>query len=903
MLRRYGQEEAEINGTRETAGYEKENYGGLTAQEAAKRLQREGYNRMREKPPHSPIKVFMKQLADPLIYILAVAAAVSMVMGEISDAVIILVVVLVNATVGMVQEGKAEKALEALKQMTSPQAVVVRDGRQQVIPAAELVTGDLVCLEAGDRVPADLRLIETVHMKVEESALTGESLPVEKNAWGSGQVGEKEHLAFMSTYVTGGRGKGIVKATGMHTELGKIASLIEESGGEQTPLQKRMGELGTLLSILSVGLCVALFIIAVMQKRDVWEMLLTAISLAVAAVPEGLPAVVTVTMALSVAKMVKVNTIIRRLPSVETLGAVTVVCSDKTGTLTENRMTVVRALTMDDEWMKEQGPVKGTENRIRSVAGKELLRGMILCNDARLEGESHIGDPTELALLQFGADCGEEPSGVRRQYIREGEYPFDSDCKMMTTFHGHGYAYTKGAPDEVLKRCNTIMDEQGKELPLTQQCRNRILQQTESLSGEALRTLALARKRVSPGEVGAALSERSTHERNLTWIGMVGMEDPVRREAAEAVSVFKQAGVHTVMITGDHVETAYAVGKKLGIVENREQCMTGKEMEKAEPGALHRRMGFTRVFARVTPSQKVDIVKGLKAHGEIVAMMGDGVNDAPSLKAADIGIAMGKGGTDVAKQASDMILTDDNFATVEKAIAEGRGIYENIRKTVIFLLSSNLGEVLTMFTAVVLGLASPLKSAHILWINLITDSLPALALSMDKSEGEDRMQCPPRRPEESLFARGGLMCTCFYGALITVIGLVAFVFLPVKILRDMGLQITPDNINWCLGNEDILQRARTYAFTVLGMCQLFHAWGMRDTGRSIFRNSLLSNKLMIFAMVAGFGMQFLVTEIPFFVRVFGTAPLSAGEWGMLTVLAAFPLLAHELMLLPVRSKK
>lgn len=857
---------------------EDRNYTGLTENEAARRLRAQGYNQMQEKKPKSPAAVFWEQLKDPLIYILVIAAGVSLALGEISDAVIIVVVVLVNATVGMIQEGKAEKALEALKQLTCPQAVVIRDGVQKMISAKELVEGDLVCLEAGAQVPADMRLIETSHMKVEESALTGESLPVEKDAARTSSKGEKYHMAFMSTYVTQGRGKGIVTATGMRTELGRIASLIDGAESEPTPLQKRMGELGKLLSILSIGLCVALFIIAVLQKRDIWEMLITAISLAVAAVPEGLPAVVTVTMALSVAKMVRVNTIVRKMPSVETLGAVTIVCSDKTGTLTKNCMTA-------EELYLDERNIPVSENRIQGMALssspqlQEFLQGMVLCNDAHIQKGNQVGDPTELALLQLAAGQGLDTEKLRRENPRIGEQPFDSQRKMMTTMHRSGISYTKGAPDEVLKRCTHILSGNTAR-PLTESHRRQLLEQVSRMSGEALRTLALAKG-------------TDAREQNLTWIGMLGMLDPIRPEAAEAVNTFRRAGVSTVMITGDHVDTAYAVGKRLGIVERKEQCLTGHAMEQLSERELQSRLTHTRVFARVSPSQKVDIVRGFKANGEVVAMMGDGVNDAPSLKGADIGIAMGKGGTDVAKQAADIILTDDNFATVEKAIAEGRGIYENIRKTVIFLLSSNLGEMLTMFLAVIMGLASPLKSSHILWINLITDSLPALALSMDKNDSKRQMECPPRKPQESLFARGGLMCTCFYGAVITAIGLVAFLLVPFVVLQQNDLEITLPNIMKCLEQERLLAKSQTYAFTVLGMCQLFHAWGMRDTHRPALLTNPFSNQLMVFALVVGFALQFMVTEIPFFIQIFGTTHLSLQEWGLLTLLAAVPLLAHE----------
>ncbi len=879
---------------------------GLTEQEAARRLREQGYNQMQEKKKTSMAMVFLRQLQDPLIYILAAAAGISLLLGEVSDAVIIAVVVLVNATVGMIQEGKAEKALEALKQLTSPQAVVIRDGISRQLPAKELVEGDLVCLEAGCQVPADLQLTEVSHLKIEESALTGESLPVEKKV---------QDQAFLSTCVTQGRGMGIVTATGMRTELGHIAALIDNADNEPTPLQKRMGELGKLLSILSVGLCVALFLIAILQKRDIWEMLITAISLAVAAVPEGLPAVVTVTMALSVAKMVKVNTIVRKMPAVETLGSVTVVCSDKTGTLTQNCMTVEElCLGSRENMVLPAGgrPGKGqrfTENKGngKTLELQEFIRGMVLCNDAHIQQGNQVGDPTELALLLLACSQGMDPEAIRREIPRLEEIPFDSRRKMMTTMHPGGICYTKGAPDEVLKHCTRIQAE-GTERALTQADRRQILDTLSRMSGEALRTLALARGKSTPGTLTGSAPARGMGksgewgnggstgaEQNLTWLGMLGMRDPIRPEAAEAVKSFRRAGVDTVMITGDHVDTAYAIGKKLGIVSRKEQCLTGQEMERMGDEELQKRLQDTRVFARVSPTQKVEIVRGLKATGQVVAMMGDGVNDAPSLKGADIGIAMGKCGTDVAKQAADIILTDDNFATVEKAIAEGRGIYENIRKTVIFLLSSNLGEMLTMFLAVLMGLASPLKSSHILWINLITDSLPALALSMDKNDLKRQMECPPRGPKESLFARGGLLCTVFYAALITAAGLIAFLLVPMVVLRYNELDVTLPNIMKCLEQERILNRAQTYAFTVLGMCQLFHAVGMRDTHKPAIMTNLFSNGLLVFSMVVGFVLQFMVTEIPFFIKIFSTSHLSLGEWGILTLLAALPLLAHEVI--------
>ncbi len=863
---------------------------GLNPKEAAARREQYGENMLRSAGKKTVLESFLEQLNDPLIYVLLAAAFVSVTLHEISDAIIIGVVVLVNATVGVIQEGKARKALEALKRLASPEARVVRDGVVKEIPATELVPGDLVRLEAGGMVPADMRLVESAGLKIEESALTGESVPVEKDSdflirlqQGRQEIplGDRRNMAYMSTMVTGGRGTGIVTATGMETEIGKIAAQILEEKEEMTPLQKRLGDLGKVLSILSLGLCVALFFIALLQKRNLLEMLITAISLAVAAVPEGLPAVVTICLALSVTKMVKVNTIIRRLPSVETLGAVSVVCSDKTGTLTQNRMTVVEYCV---------GEVSKTAEDGGMIACEDFLRGMVLCNDASIANESAVGDPTELALLSFGKQYGYEKVILDREMPRVGELAFDSDRKMMTTCHqqpgGGKVSYTKGAPDEVLKRCAYIRTD-GRLVPLTEGRRGKVLQTVEAMSCKALRTLGVAMR----GQVASPVEEE------LIWLGLVGMKDPARPEAAEAVRTFKNAGVETVMITGDHIDTAFAIGKQLGIVQSPSQCMTGGELSVVSDAELQERLEEVRVFARVSPAQKVRIVKGFKAKGKIVAMTGDGVNDAPSLKAADIGIAMGKTGTDVAKQASDMILTDDNFATIVGAIEEGRGVYENIRKSVIFLLSSNLGEIMTMFLAVLGGLASPLKSSHILWINLITDSLPALALGIDVNDGKSLMNCPPRKSEESLFARGGLLCTCFYGVLIAAISLTAFLLLPVSILRAQEMPVTLDALGMLLGESEtgLLAKCQTYAFTVLGMSQLFHAVGMRDVHKPVLRGGFGKNPLMLFACVIGLVLQVAVTEVPVLIEAFGTSHLSGREWLILSVLAAVPLLAHEII--------
>lgn len=857
---------------------------GLSSTEASLRLSRYGKNRLQEKKEKSQFTLFMEQLNDPLIFILFAAMGVSLFLGEAGDAGIIVTVILVNAFVGVVQEGKARKAIEALKKLTSPHAVVKRDGRQQEIEAGDLVPGDIVCLEAGRQVPADLRLTKTMNLKIEESALTGESVPVEKDAeyvaMGKKDIGDCKNMAYMSTSVTYGRGEGIVVATGMDTQIGHIAGMLDETREEMTPLQKRLADLGKVLSGLAVFICVFLFVVAMMQKRDVGDMLLTAISLAVAAVPEGLPAIVTIVLALSVSRMVKVNTIIRKLPSVETLGAVNVVCSDKTGTLTQNKMTVKKCYA--------DGRILAAEE-MDADRHRELLTGCVLCNDGVIAGGSRIGDPTELALLDLGAKYHMEREALERDYPRTDEKAFDSGRKMMTTLHkgrNGRVAYTKGGTEEVL-RCSKYLLSRGKKVVMTESARREILHAAGQMSSEALRVLAVAMRE------DAALPE----ERELTFIGLTGMIDPARPEAAEAVAMFRNAGVDTVMITGDHIDTAYAIAKELGIAGSREECLSGSELDKLDEAELARRAEHIRVYARVSPEHKVRIVNALKKKGKIVAMTGDGVNDAPSLKAADIGIAMGMNGTDVAKNASDMILTDDNFATIKKAIEEGRGIYENIRKAILFLLSSNFGEIITMLAAILAGFPSPLKASHILWINLITDSLPALALGVDENDGKQLMRQKPRKSGENLFAHGGLSCTLCFGMVIAAVSITAFLQVPYDVLTARGLPVSIRSIETVLRIPDVLNKAQTHAFTVLGMSQLFHAIGMRDVNKSVFRMNHLANRYMIFACTLGVALQALVTEIPYFVTLFGTSRLSLKEWGILALLSAMPLVVHELLLI------
>lgn len=865
---------------------------GLTRREAMERRAKYGANRLESQEQKSLGQMIAEQLNDPLILILVVAMAISLMLHELGDAVIIVTVVVLNAAVGIIQEGKAGKAVEALKKISSPQAVVLREGERTKIAAEELVQGDIVLLEAGNMVPADLRLIETNGVCVEESTLTGESVPVEKEAEHVVETsGDNScmNMAYMSTYVTKGRGMGVVTATGMDTRIGHIAGMLHEGKEKLTPLQVKLGELGKLLSALAVGICIFLFVVAVLQKRNVGEMLLTSVSLAVAAVPEGLPAIVTIVLALSVSRMVRAKTIVRKLSSVETLGAVEVVCSDKTGTLTQNKMTVTECYL--------EGKLSGREQLCTLFAGagqkmapdsaeSHFLTGSVLCNDGMLKGEEKLGDPTELALLYMARDCGVNLEALRARYPRTAERGFDSARKMMTTVHRQGpetVAYSKGAAERILEGCSRIY-RQGRLCELTQTDRAAITRVQGSLMAEGRRVMGLA---MDP-QGGMA-------EKDMVFLGLVSMQDPVRQEAVQAVADFARAGVATVMITGDHPDTAFSIAKELGIASRPEQCITGRELDHLKEHSFLQRLKELRVFARVTPEHKVRIVEGYRTLGRTVAMTGDGVNDAPSLQAADIGIAMGMNGTDVARGAADFVLMDDNFATIHTAIREGRGIYENIRKSVLFLLSSNLGEIMTMLVTIVAGLPSPLKASFILWINLITDSLPALALGVDDNDSEGLMREKPRRKGDSLFARGGLLCVICYGLVIGGVSLAAFLKVPYDRIVAEGLPVSLHNVIEGLRISAVLAKAQTHAFTVLGISQLFHAIGMRDVNRSVFKMNHRNNPYMIGAFLIGIALQAAVTEIGPLIRLFGTVRLSLMEWGQLIALSATPLIVHELL--------
>jgi Ca2+-transporting ATPase len=835
---------------------------GLPEEEAGVRLEKYGKNTLVQKKAQSKIIKLLLQFNDSLIYILLAATAVSLTLREYTDSVIILTVVVLNGIIGYLQQAKAEKAIEALKKLASPRAIVKRGGRVRDIDASELVLGDIVLLEAGRHVPADLRLILTSNLKMEESALTGESVPVEKDcdflAVQDEPLGNMVNMAFMSTIVTYGRGAGVVTATGMNTRIGDIAKMLEETGEHMTPLQKRLADLGKLLGVLTVGICALLFVVAVIQRRNVVDMLLTAISLSVAAIPEGLPAIVTIVLAAGVSKMVHSHTIVRRLPAVETLGAVNIICTDKTGTLTQNRMTVTDCLVGASLQKPQDVP--------KDLADK-FFQGFVLCNDASIEGEEKIGDPTETALLDLGAKHGYVRSQLEQIYPRVDEIPFDSVRKMMTTVHAWGDTrriITKGALGSILAVTDRIYTTDGIR-PIDERDINRITVAASNMASQALRVLALACKQ----------ADDRPEEDSLVFLGLEGMIDPPRPEAKEAVASCKMAGITTVMITGDHKDTAFAIAKELGIAASYDEVISGEAIDRMTQEELNAAVRRLRVFARVSPENKVAIVRAFKSGENIVSMTGDGVNDAPSLKSADIGIAMGITGTDVAKGAADMILTDDNFATIRVAIEAGRNIYNNIRKSVLFLLSSNIGEIITMVAAILAGMSSPLSPVQILWVNLVTDSAPALALGMDTGN-PDIMQEKPRSPKESLFAHGGVATLIIYGLLIG------------------GVTLTGFMLGYRQGG---LREGRTIALTVLALSQLFHAVGMRNVNRSVFRMNHLENCFMIVAFFAGLILQIGIVQLPFIGRIFGTQQLSVGEWLFALLLSVTPLVMHEIIIL------
>ncbi|HLN52138.1 MAG TPA: cation-translocating P-type ATPase [Lentimicrobium sp.] len=853
---------------------------GLTEDEIIDRRRQHGENKLTAKKKKSILQMFIRQLRDWLIYVLFAAVIITLFMGEYIDALIIIAVIIINAVLGVIQEVKAGKAIEALQKMSSPKALVKRNGQIKEVDAEVLVPGDILILDAGRFVAADLRIIESVNLKIEESALTGESVPSDKNAdWlydADTPLGDRENLAFMTNLVTYGRGVGVVTETGMNTEVGKIAGFLDSEEESKTPLEIKLNQLGQMLGKIAIGICAIIFLLSILQGRDLAEMFLTAVSLAVASIPEGLAAIVAVVLSIGVTSMSKKNAIIKRLPAVETLGSVNIICSDKTGTLTQNKMTVTRYFTANsDNTVVREGKNESPEDALL------LAKAMILCSDATFENGKPTGDPTEISLLLFGDDLGIDRQKLSSENKRIDEYPFDSDRKLMSVAvedqQQKCTVYTKGAIDNLIKVSTHIL-ENGKPVPLTDQHREKLKEATHSMSDDALRTLGAAYKEVKSKPV------KEEMENELVIIGIVGMIDPPREEVGSSIELAKAAGITTIMITGDHKNTAYAIASDLGIADNRDQAITGQEMDRLGEGVFASKVSDYRVYARVSPEHKVNIVKALKSRGNIVSMTGDGVNDAPSLNAADIGVAMGITGTDVAKGASDMILTDDNFATIVTAIEQGRNIYNNIKKSVIFLLTCNLGEVVAMFVTLLIGWPVPLLAVQLLWINLLTDSLPAIALGMDKGD-PDVMKEKPRNPGESFFAHGAAMHAILGGILIGALTILAFWYGYYE-HNYSPFDKAPDAV---------ISYARTMAFMVLVASQMFYSLAMRNSSKSIFTIGLFSNKYLIGAIAFGIFAQLVVIEIPFMQNAFGLQMLDAKGWLMAVSLGLVPLILNEVL--------
>lgn len=851
---------------------------GLTSEEVESRLNKYGYNEFQKKKPKSLGIKFLEQFKSFMIIVLLIAAAISGVIGYLqgegfTDAIIILAIVILNAIIGVIQEAKAESSLEALEKMSSPHCNVVRNGKIEEIESRNLVPGDIVELETGDAIPADLRLVEAVNLKIQDAALTGESVPEEKFTTIIPQdevaLGDRDNLGFSSSIVTYGRGKGIVIATGMATEVGKIASMIQSVPDMQTPMQEKLDKLGKFLGIAALIICALIFGVGVLHGRDITDMFLIAVSLAAAAIPEGLPAVSTIVLAVGVQRLVKKNAIVRKLPSVETLGSTTVICSDKTGTLTQNKMTVTR-IFIDG---KEYGITDFSDGNNSRLS--DLLIPFILANDAKLttdnDGLKTTGDPTETALIDVGIRFGLDKNRLEMENPRVTEIPFDSEKKLMTTVHKEENAflqvYTKGGLDEILACCDRIWIN-GNILPLTQKDKNIIYEANDHMAGEALRVLAAAYKEIPhlPEK-----TQPSALEKNLIFVGMVGMIDPPREEVKDAVKKCRTAGIKPVMITGDHKITAVAIAETLGIKEKRDKALTGNDVEKMSDRALQETVESVAVYARVAPEHKVRIVKAFQQNGEIVAMTGDGVNDAPALKLADIGIAMGITGTDVSKEAADIVLTDDNFATIVTAVEEGRRIYDNIIKAVQFMLSTNIGEILVLFVAVLANWVTPLLPIHILWINLVTDSLPALALSVDPAD-PDVMERKPISSKEGIMNRKFSLRVFLQGAMIGILSLIAFL----------------------IGRQTSVEVAQTMTFAVLAFSQLTHVFNVRSSYHSAFRN-MFQNKYLIGAILFVTGLMIMVLEIPYLQPIFHLHPLNTSQWIWVIVLALAPLPIVEIV--------
>ena len=847
--------------------------GGLTSQEAAARLEKHGPNRLQEAKKITNLQRFLQQLKDPMLLILMAAAAVSAVTSilsgeKLTEVIIILAVVLLNAVLGVVQESKAEAAIEALQTMTAATSKVLRDGKITVLHSADLVPGDVVLLEAGDAVPADGRLLESASLKIEEAALTGESVPVNKtaetiSAQGDVPLGDRKNMCYMGSTVVYGRGSAVITATGMDTEMGKIAGVLARTEQEETPLQRKLTQLGKTLSYLVLAICVFIFVFDLLVEGDysleaILKTFMVAVSLAVAAIPEGLATVVTVVLSIGVTNMSKRGAVIRRLTAVETLGCTQVICSDKTGTLTQNKMTVV----------DHTGPQR------------LLATAMALCSDAAWTEEGAQGEPTEAALVNFAAETGLKKPLLEEQQPRVAEAPFDSSRKMMSTVHqidGGFIQYTKGAPDEVLRLC-TCYIENGEMRPMTEEKRRAILLENKAMADRALRVLAAAQR--SWGDKLPEDISPETLEQDLCFIGLAGMIDPVRPEVKDAIHQCRKAGIRPVMITGDHKDTAVAIAKELDILDSADQAITGSALNDLTDEELAEAVPKYSVYARVQPEHKVRIVSAWKKRGAITAMTGDGVNDAPSIKTADIGVGMGITGTDVTKNVADMVLSDDNFATIVGAVGEGRRIYDNIRKTIQFLLASNMSEVLGVFTATLLGFTL-LGPVHLLFINLITDCFPALALGLEKAE-PDVMDRPPRDSHDGIFAGGLGLDILYQGVLITVITLASYI---IGHCVEVGYFEMPSGVS---------PHGMTMAFLTMSMCEIFHSFNMRFQRRSIFSGHS-HNKVLWAAMLGSLLITTLVLEVGPIADAFGFTPVGWAEYGIALALAVLVIPVVELV--------
>ena len=839
---------------------------GLSSREAEKRLDRDGENLLRGKKKKSLAAEFFEQFKDFTVIVLLIASGVSFATsfleerGDFADPIMILIIVILNAAVGVIQQRRAEHSLEALKNMSAPTAAVIRDGKEAIIPASKLVRGDIIEVRAGDLVPADARLITSHSLFAQESALTGESVPCEKDARAAVKKGSEQaeikNMIFSSTVITAGHARAVVTETGMDTAVGKIAHLLNTEDEPTTPLQIKLAKIGKALGIGALSVCALIFMLSILRGMGVLSAFMLSVSLAVAAIPEGLPAVVTVVLSLGVQRMAKSNAVIRRLPAVETLGAATYICSDKTGTLTQNKMTVTAACSASDEI-----PLTGD-------AAKKLFALAALCCDAKHTGKGEVsGEPTEAAIVAAAERSGTDTEKLRRKMPRTDEVPFSSERKMMSVAIKDGdkaITVAKGAPDVLIKHCTDIILN-GRKIPMTSALREKILRLNSSLADRALRVIAVAAgdtKNGNPDETG------------LAFCGLIGMEDPPRKEAYEAVKTCRRAGITPVMITGDHAGTACATAKKLGILSRSGECLTGAQIDKMGENEFAQAVRTCRVYARVTPEHKVRIVKALRAHGEVVAMTGDGVNDAPALKAADIGCAMGKGGTQVAQNAADMILTDDNFATIVKAVAGGRGIYDNIRRAIHYLLGCNIGEILCVFAATLFGMPAPLLPIQLLFINLVTDSLPALALGAEMPDSRV-MQRPPRDSAKSFFADRTGLDIALEGMLIGALSLFAFV------------------AGNSLFKNSCVELGRTMAFAAQSLCEIAHSFNMRSR-RSVFSIGIFSNRKLTVCAALCAALQLTVMTVPPLAALFNVSALTPAEWLTVAALAISPIAFSEL---------